>query len=325
MTVRHSSLGINLENYEEIHSTLSEMIEIMQHAKFGRDGKWKPFQRGTIVSTTSLLELSKYLLEEKGFKFVLLGRMLQDCVENLFSVVRSGNPKRNALQIRDSIKQITISEYISPPLRHSSYQWSDHGFLSDFLNIVRTVKLKNDEKNVMIQECDHADLEIDLLELDVSKVEISTRERNILYKIACFILYKITASKVKMHCIDCLSYCRLQRSEQCASYSKLVRQPNLQYKTNENIVQINDKLFSYFIRMEKFFRCAHPILTKQNKYNLGKLITTKMLDSCKIIDIPNCHSLIKTITARFVAFRLKNSGTPRERKRKMNFSSRTMN
>lgn len=28
----------------------------------------------------------------------------------------SDNPKRNAIQIRDSIKQISISEYISPPL-----------------------------------------------------------------------------------------------------------------------------------------------------------------------------------------------------------------
>lgn len=238
--------------------------------------------------------------------------MLQDCVENLFSVVRSGNPKRNALQIRDSIKQISISEYISPPLRHSSYQWSDHEFLSDFLNIVRAVKLENDNKSVVNQEIDKAELENDLLEVDVSKVGISTRERNILYKIACFILYKITTPTVKVHCINCLSYCRLQRTEQYASYTKLVCQPNLQYKTNENRVHINDEVFSYFLRMEKFFRCVI-------------LITTKILDSCTKIDIPNCHSLLKTITTRFVAFRLKNSGTARERKRKINLSSRAMN
>lgn len=106
MTARHSSLGVFAENYDETYSTLTELIEIMKHAKFGSDGKWKPFQRGFVVSTTSVLELSKYLLEERNFK----GQLLQDCLENLFSIVRSGNPKRNALQIRDSIKEISISE-----------------------------------------------------------------------------------------------------------------------------------------------------------------------------------------------------------------------
>lgn len=325
MTARHSSLGIHLENYEETHDTLTELIEIIKHAKFGRDGRWKPFQRGFIVSTTSVLELSKFLLEEKEFKFVLPGRWLQDCVENLFSVVREGNPKRNAVQIRDAIKQISISEYLSPPLRHSSYQWSDHEFLSDFLSIVQSTKSINDKENVKMMEIDLQDFETELSEEDSSKVVINTRERNILYKVACYILYKITASKVKIHCASCLSYCRLPISEQSASYSKLVRQPNFQYKTNENIVHINHEVFSYFFQMEQFFRVAHPILSKKHKFNLGKLITTKILDLGLKINIPNCHSLLKTITTRFVAFRLKNSGTQRERKRKVDLSSRTMN
>lgn len=127
MTARHYSVGINAANYDETEDTLNQMMEIMKRAKFG-NGHWKPFQRGFVVSTTLVLELSKYLLQNRDFQYVLPGRQLQDCVENLFSTVRKGNPKRTALQVRDAIKQITISEYLSPPIRHSSYQWDDSEF-----------------------------------------------------------------------------------------------------------------------------------------------------------------------------------------------------
>ncbi|KAG4075583.1 hypothetical protein HA402_003408 [Bradysia odoriphaga] len=313
------------ENYEETCSTLTELMEIIRHAKFGVDGKWKPFQRGFIVSTTSLLELAEFLLKEKGFHFLLPGRILQDCLENLFSTVRSGNPKRNAVQVRDSIKQISVSEYISPPLRHSSYQWSDNTFLDDFLKIVQAVKSENKNENSIVKENDKENLDINLWDVDISKVIISRREQNVLYKVACYIMFKITTSKKKLHCLHCLSYCRLLNEEPSSAYSKLARQPNLQYNTNENKVYINDEIFLYFIRMEKFFRLAYPILVTKNKFNLERLITSKILDQGFKPGIPNCHSLLKTLTKRYVAFRLKNAGSSREKKKTFNFSSRTMN
>lgn len=326
MTARHFSLGITRNNYEEVRNTLSEMMEIMRSAKFGTDGKWKPFQRGFIVTTTSVLELSDYLLKEHGFDYVLAGRLLQDCLENLFSSVRSGNPKRNALQVRDSIKQIAISEYMSQPIRNSSYQWDDSVFLSKFLTIVRSVKDENDKKNATVHENNKTDLEFDILDsnLDLSTVVISSREQNILYKIACYLLYKITVSKVKLHCEYCLSSCRLSSSDEPKSYTKLTRQPNLQYKY-KFITHIKHELYSYFLQMEKFFRLVHPILSSKKTNNFGKLITNKILDLGLDCGIPNCHSLMKTLTARFVTFRLKNAGSPREKKRKMDLSSRTIN
>lgn len=317
MTARHYSLGINLQNLEETTNTLTEMMDIMRHAKFGQDGKWKPFQRGFLVSTTSVLELSKYLLQERGFQYVLPGRLLQDCLENLFSTVRSGNPKRSALQVRDSIKQITISEYLSPPVCNSSYNWDETAFLQDFLNIVRSVKEENEKNN---EKNDSLKTEFDL---DFSKIVISTREQNVLYKISCYILYKISISKVKIHCNYCLSYCRLPQAEEHKSYTKLTRQPNFQYKY-KSIIHIKHELFVYFLQMEKFIRIVHPIFSHK-KENLGKFITNKILDLGLHCDIPNCHSLVKTITTRFVSFRLKTAGSPREKKKKIDLSSRTMN
>lgn len=324
MSARHYSLGITSQNYEETYDILTEMMEIMRKAKFGHEGRWKPFQRGFIISTTSILEISEYLLKEKQFSYVLPGRVEQDCLENLFSTIRSGNPKRNALQIRDSIKQITVSEYLSPPLRHSAYQWDDSEFVNNFLKIVRSVKAENEKQNLAVQEIDKENLDCEL-DLDLSMVVINRRERNVLYKIACYILYKITISKVKVHCDHCLSSCRLPHSAEHGWYSKLTRQPNFQYKSNKNVVHINEELYLYFLQMEKFFRLAHPILSKKNKYNLGKLMTNKILDLGLKLNIPTCHSLMKTITSRFIIFRLKNAGCPKKKKKQVDLSSRTMN
>lgn len=124
----------------------------MKHAKFGHDGRWKPFQRGFLISTTSVLQLSKFLLTEKGFKYFLPSRGLQDCLENLFSTVRFDNPKPNAIQVRDSIKNISISEYLLQPVRNCSYEWDDSMFLSGFLNIVRSVRHAHRKESESVQK-----------------------------------------------------------------------------------------------------------------------------------------------------------------------------
>lgn len=76
--------------------------------------------------------------------------------------------------------------------------------------------------------------------------------------------------------------------------------------------------------MEKLFRLIHPLLSGDKKFNLGKLITNKILDFGMHVDIPNCHSLRKTITTNFVNFRLKNAGKPRKKDNPIDYS-RTIN
>lgn len=63
------------------------------------------------------------------------------------------------------------------------------------------------------------------------------------YKVGCNILFKIATSKVRMHYIDCLSYCRLPSN---------AGQPNFQYETNDKRIYINDQVFSHFLKMENF-------------------------------------------------------------------------
>lgn len=185
--------------------------------------------------------------------------------------------------------------------------------------------LKNEKENVTMRANDQAELSNVIFDLDISKVIVSRREQNVLYKICCYIMYKVTTSKNKKHCGYCLSYCRTPGVSEDKSYTLLTRQPNFQYDSNKYIHHIKNEIFVYFLKMEKLFRLLHPILSERKKSNLGYLITNQILDRGFKCDIPNCHSLKKTLTSRFVAFRLKNAGIERLKKRNFDASSHTMN
>ena len=99
------------EKRTEVTEFLNESIELFRNMKVGQDKKWKPFQSALLISTRSVLDLSDDLLN-KGFTFFLPARLTQDCLENLFSIVRLKNVIPNALQFKNNLKLIRISQYM---------------------------------------------------------------------------------------------------------------------------------------------------------------------------------------------------------------------
>lgn len=87
---RHCSISLgtkDLAKYKDTVSFLNEVIEIFTNLHVGNKGDFKPVQKGVIISTKSILELADYLFRERKFQFLLTGRLTQDCIENLFSVL----------------------------------------------------------------------------------------------------------------------------------------------------------------------------------------------------------------------------------------------
>lgn len=192
------------------------------------------------------------------------------------------------------------------------------GCTSKSANKIEMEELFQSDKTELTTELGDASVEI-------PKVFLNKREQNVLYKISCYILYKISISKVKLHCDVCLSQCRRQKINGDKPYTLLMGQPNLQYDSTASVVYVKDEVFKHFLLMEKIFRTIHPILAKKEKFNLHRLITNNILDLAYDCGISNCHNLQKTLTNRFVTFRLKNSGVQRNKRRKFNFSSHSIN
>lgn len=65
--------------------TLTMVYELFHSLHFGgRDG-WKPIQTGVRLSISTILSLYNDLVVDGKYKYLMTGRLTQDCVENLFS------------------------------------------------------------------------------------------------------------------------------------------------------------------------------------------------------------------------------------------------
>jgi hypothetical protein len=83
----------NLRVYQETLLFLDEFITLFSSLQVAPDknGKslWKPIQTGVILTTKSILDLQNLFLNEKKYSFLLTSRFSQDCLENVFSQIRS--------------------------------------------------------------------------------------------------------------------------------------------------------------------------------------------------------------------------------------------
>lgn len=129
----------NIEKYNEIISFLEQSIEFFSILTIGSDKRWKSFQTSAIISTTSFLQISIYLLNERDFIFVLGFRFIQDCIENTFSILRTKNQIPNLLQFKNNLKLISIAQF-TRDINSGNYEEDDRQSLSGFLDILEEKK-----------------------------------------------------------------------------------------------------------------------------------------------------------------------------------------
>lgn len=98
-----------------------------------------PFNVVLYMTTTSIIELVQYLINDRKYKFVLTARFTQDCIENLFSSIRVKHPVPTSLQFKQNLKLIAISQYFKSP-HTSSYENDDGQIIGDVFNKLKTIQ-----------------------------------------------------------------------------------------------------------------------------------------------------------------------------------------
>lgn len=175
MSSRHFSLAIsekNIEKYNETMCFLKDVVDIFYNIHMGKeDGRWAPFQSGVIISTLSAMEIAEYLIVEKKFDYVMLGRFTQDCLENFFSVVRSNQSKPNAIQFKFNLKLITITQFLTTPT-NGNYENDDRDYAINFMNIIR----ENSSNELNENNTNLDDVEIQMLDDEY----LSRREKQVI-------------------------------------------------------------------------------------------------------------------------------------------------
>lgn len=151
ITARNLALALSKKKETKFLETLNflnEFIDLMGNLRFGAKGEWKPFQKGVIITTKSYIELATFLIEVRDYNFVFGGRFTQDCIENLFSVLRMKNCVLNAIQLKNNLKLISVSHYMRR-ISNTNYDEDDREFPPDFLSTV---------KNLKKEELNHTDM-----------------------------------------------------------------------------------------------------------------------------------------------------------------------
>lgn len=276
-----------MDKYNETINFLKEFIDLISQLSFGVKGDWKPFQKGIILTTQSLIDVTEYLLIEKNYNYILGGRFTQDCLENPFSVLHSKHCILDALQIKNNLKLTVISQYIRK-VSTSNYNLDDREFLPDFLPTIKQLK-----KNIS-DRIDDAPVTEYVIQIEVT---MDTVDLNILYYVAGYIITSITKTqKTCNRCLSCVGGNRVNFTH----YNRLTA---LRCYGEKTLFFVNQLTFEFLKKMEEMFRTYGKTNLFRDNINLKKYLTEKFL--AVPYTIPHCHNLKQKIASRFVIFKLK--------------------
>ncbi|XP_053686871.1 uncharacterized protein LOC128736413 [Sabethes cyaneus] len=192
----------NMQSYQKNISFLEFFCEFVFKLKTGYDQCYKPWQSSSIIATNAILRLHKVLLE-KGFDYVLTGRFTQDCVENLFSQVRSKQKKPTALQFQSILKQLCVAQYMAA-IPNTSYEFDGGEFIVGIKEIqeARAKKVAENVKKDSEDELKLAASKVATMSHSAADALLDDTEKNVLYYVGGHLARKI--AKTAAVCPKCL-------------------------------------------------------------------------------------------------------------------------
>jgi len=172
--------------------TLKMVCDLFHNLHFGgRDG-WKPIQTRVRLSISTILGLYNDLVVDGKYKYLMTGRLTQNCVENLFSQIRSrGDSHPKPVHLRHCIRLISLSQYMHVSSA-SSYEHDSDTYFLDFLksSAQKSNDVTDDDEETLVAEDCCALLPMTALEGDV------------LYTLAGWSVFKESS---KVQCSVCLT------------------------------------------------------------------------------------------------------------------------
>ncbi|KAL1417665.1 hypothetical protein MTO96_026662 [Rhipicephalus appendiculatus] len=180
-----------------------------------------------------VLSLAEELLNLRGYKYHLTSRLIQDCLENIFSIVRMKKPVPSAYDVKSALKLICVGQFLHTP-KSSSYDSDDGLHLAELLgpSLGKSLKEFRDDE-------DH----LENLLLD----EVSSVECDILAYVGGFLLEAII--KAIGECTPCIAV--LLGDGQC--YNTLIELKEY-VKGATNLLRPSAAVTDLLIRHEEHFK-----------------------------------------------------------------------
>lgn len=316
MTSRYSGVALGFtpgnefskQKFAETVAFLEEVIDLFQNMRVGDEGVFKPVQRGVLIATRTYIELSMYLINQKGYRFVLGARLTTDCVENIYSALRVKHPILTALQMMQDLRAVAISKYMKS-VKTSSYDADGREYLSiDLSKWKKSVESKK-------QQVDFSSIP----DLSMNPFYFHEIELYVSYQIAGYIISRVAKSNI--HCKVCL---RSAGSDSCIPY-QFAKLTQLKCYTEHTLFFVNEETHNFFLKMEFVFRQYLPYFQDQvahKHYDLEAFFYEKFEPiDCDLID--ECHQLKYKVIKRYIRFKLNVSNYAKQVEEKA-FNSKTV-
>ncbi len=304
--------SITLRNKPKKISFLLYFAYVFEQMQIGQEDRWKPLNTGMVMSTISILDISNLLLKPKLYDYLLLSRLNQDSVENVFSQIRlRAGMAPTPTQCLTAVKTITLSQFISD-VKSSNYSDASDVHLLDYFSKMKTTKTPTIESAPLPLLIDNQNL----ISTRLKTVKVTNPDdvRMLLNYDLCMI-YNISgcitnALLKKNFCADCKEFTlrkNLSGGEHFKAYTRHADKGGLKYS--------NLEIFSLALN------CS-LIYDKFSDYILHNNICNLITKICKEIEIvvPKCHCTVDM--KRFIVehfFKIKLYGVcsvTKDRKRK---------
>lgn len=134
-------LNTNSDEYQAQKDFLLESIELLSKMQVGN--RYNICQTGSVWGTLALLELTELWIG-MGMPHVKPSNLLNNCIENVFSLIASKQSKPSAVHATQGIKAVSISKFFNDPIK-GSYNWegNDDYFERENYSILTLLKGRN--------------------------------------------------------------------------------------------------------------------------------------------------------------------------------------
>lgn len=298
MTSRQFNLALSLQNlnvYNQTVSFLRTYRTFIFDCKVGIKKRWKPWQTASILCTNSILRLQYHFLYTEQYTVVYTARFTQDCLENIFSLLRFKQKRPTALQFKDNLRLLSVSQFMSE-IPGASYEHHETPWLMNF-----TARISDFEPYAYSSTKMTRDVE-EYFEMGYSNdvfedTVFDNSERNQIYHIGGYILRSVAMNYTV--CAACFSPC-VSELPYLKSFTKFTI---LKDYTGDALIYITEPVYMFFVALERVFRENISGLITKNKNITTELTALMMLIRIEVFE--DCHNIRKNIIERFVTFRLR--------------------
>lgn len=268
---------------------------------------------GIKMTIYTLIEVSQDLFKE-GASHVIPSRLLTNAIENVFSVLRSLTPQPSAVQVSQSLRVMSISQFQFNPIS-GVYDWDESEESSiDFVSLVKSWKRDETEVDECFNGVIHLTTNTHWNQLFSTKIDFNS--------FVCFMSAILSKIIQKLSCSDCKDWITEENIDdvRCTDgYELLV----MRHSVIESCKIIPSQCFIQLgLNLEFLNRLMSQIDSVQSsKYKKNFLLSSYHLDKLQNI---HCEELIEIVAEPFISSRLKMLLHRRDKHRAVKFASKSI-